>query len=397
MEILVSKDTKGKIRVVKIWYEWSDSQKGFVIHRITSQYGGKETVQPEIWIYKGKAKRTVTEQCNLEYNSHIKKYLDKGYKKLPSDIDISDQSKISDFIGVDKTNQEGVLKPMLAKQADKVSSSVFNKEFYGSRKINGVRALIYFKDGQIRTSSRGSINYDLVLYHIITNNTLVEFFNNHPNAILDGEIYKHGWTLNRISGICRTQSTVSDGQELQFYWYDIVDLDRPFSQRLETIEEWAEELGLSEFDPYKYFSEDELAIQVVPHEKVSGWLNIKTMHDKFVKEGWEGLVIRKSDSLYGPGKRTNDWIKVKEYQEGEYKITGLSEGLRDEDLCFTMETPSGLEFKAKPMGDRLQKQWYRDNIDSLIGKMGTIKYFEMSGAGTDIPQQPIFICVRDYE
>ena len=62
-----------------------------------------------------------------------------------------------------------------------------------------------------------------------------------------------------------------------------------------------------------------------------------------------------------------------------------------------MKTAKGNPFKAKPMGDRLQKQWYREHIDELIGKMGTIKYFELSGVDGDTPQQPIFICVRDYE
>jgi hypothetical protein len=50
------------------------------------------------------------------------------------------------------------------------------------------------------------------------------------------------------------------------------------------------------------------------------------------------------------------------------------------------------------MGDREQKQWYREHINELIGKMLTIKYFEMSGVeGSDVPQQPIGICIRDYE
>lgn len=261
-----------------------------------------------------------------------------------------------------------------------------------------VRCLIYLKDGEIHTASRGSINYDLALFHIVTNEKLEEFFKEHPEVILDGEIYKHGWTLNKISGICRTQTTATDGKDLQFYWYDIVDLEKPFTERYKLIEEYSEELELSDFDPYRCFNEDELAIQVVPHEEVSGWLNMKSLHDKFVKEGWEGLVIRKADSLYGPGKRTNDWIKIKEYKEAEYEIVGLSEGLRDEDMCFIMKTPSGIEFNAKPMGDRLLKQSYRENIDNIIGKMGTLKYFEMSGKeGSDVPQQPIFICVRDYE
>lgn len=397
MEILVTKDTKGKIRVVKLNYEWDDSKRGFVIRRTTLQYGGKETIQPEIWIFKGKAKRTVTEQCKLEFNSHIKKYLDKGYKKLPLTIDFSNKEAIEEFIGEDKTNQEGILKPMLAKQADKIANSVFNKSYYGSRKINGVRCLIYYKNGEIKTASRGAINYDLALLHIITHPKLEKFFKDNPNVILDGEIYKHGWTLNKISGLCRTQSTASDGEPLEFYMYDIVRTDLSFKDRLDIMNQISETLELGEFDPYKQWKKDDLKIQMVPQEPMTGWLSMKNYHDKYVKEGWEGLVIRNVDDVYGPGKRTNAMIKIKEYKEAEYEITGLSEGLRDEDVCFTMKTPSGLIFKAKPMGDRNQKQWYREHIDDLIGKLGTIKYFEMSGAGTDIPQQPIFICVRDYE
>ena len=97
MDILVSKDNKGKIRVVKIDYEWDDSRHGYVIRRSTSQYGGKITIQPEIWVFNGKVKRTVTEQVKLEYNSHLKKYQDKGYKILPSSIQLEDSKAVSDF------------------------------------------------------------------------------------------------------------------------------------------------------------------------------------------------------------------------------------------------------------------------------------------------------------
>jgi hypothetical protein len=50
------------------------------------------------------------------------------------------------------------------------------------------------------------------------------------------------------------------------------------------------------------------------------------------------------------------------------------------------------------MGDRAQKQWYREHIEELKGKMLTIKYFEMSGVeGSDCPQQPVGVAIRDYE
>lgn len=143
MDILVSKDNKGKIRVVEIDYEWDDNRRGYVIRRKTSQYGGKVTVQPEIWIFTGKAKRTVSEQVKLEYNSHLKKYQDKGYKLLPSNIDLKDSPSVQAFVeeqmGEGVSDSNGFKKHMLAKQADKVATSVFDKlkYWYASRKIDG--------------------------------------------------------------------------------------------------------------------------------------------------------------------------------------------------------------------------------------------------------------------
>jgi len=396
MEILVSKDSKGKIRVVELDREWNDQQHGYVIHRTTYQYGGKRTIQPDILIQRGKVNRTVTEQANLEYNSHKKKYLDKGYKLVTPEVKFDDINALYEFLGDNKTNQEGILKPMLAKQADKIASSVFNNDFYGSRKVNGTRCLIYWKDHEIKTASRGSISYDLTLYHIIRHPKLIDFFKKHPEVILDGEIYKHGWPLNRISGMCRSQSTVDETKPLEFYWYDIVDLEKPFSERWELMQEYASELELLEFDPIREWKEGELKIQLLPQKQMTGWSTLMKYHNEYVKEGWEGLVIRKASGKYGPGKRTNDMIKIKIYKDSEYEIVGLSEGLRDEDMCFVMKTSNGQEFKAKPMGDREQKQWYRDHLDELIGKMATIKYFEMSGKeGSEIPQQPIFVAIRE--
>lgn len=71
--------------------------------------------------------------------------------------------------------------------------------------------------------------------------------------------------------------------------------------------------------------------------------------------------------------------------------------MRREDFTFIMETPSGMRFNAKPIGSRELKEYYRAHLNEIIGKMATLKYFEMSGAGTDIPQQPIWIGIRECE
>ena len=372
---------------------------GYIIKRSYGQLKGKATSGPDINIIAGKAKRTTKEQLVLQFNSEVKKQLDKGYKEVEKHPNEYTETELQEIYGDVKMREGATVKPMLAKQEKDVKNrKIFDKEWYISRKINGVRCLIYYDGKRVRTSSRGATNYDIAVIHIIQHPILEKFFENHPTAILDGEVYKNGYTLNKISGICRTQATVSDGKDLEFYWYDIVDLEQPFSERWKTMNEWSKELQLSDFDPYRHFSDSELHIQFLPQEVVSGFDNMKKLHDEWVSEGWEGAVIRNPDSVYKPGSRGNDWIKIKEYFETEYPIVGLSEGLREEDMCFILETPNGQRFNCKPMGDREQKQWYREHIDELIGKNLTIKYFDMSGVeGSEVPQQPVGLTIRDYE
>lgn len=81
-EILISRDSKSKLRVVEISCDWDSNLEIYKLKRSTGQFNGKMIEQPVIEITKGKVKRTISEQATLEFNSHVKKYLDKGYKKI---------------------------------------------------------------------------------------------------------------------------------------------------------------------------------------------------------------------------------------------------------------------------------------------------------------------------
>jgi hypothetical protein len=400
MDILVSKDNKGKIRVVEIDYEWDDNRRGYVIRRKTSQYGGKVTVQPEIWIFTGKAKRTVSEQVKLEYNSHLKKYQDKGYKILPSNIDLKDSPSVQTFVeeqmGEGVSDSNGFKKHMLAKQADKVATSVFDKlkYWYASRKIDGVRCSFYYKDGEVRTASRGGEHYDYSTAFMRHNPKLIQFFENHPDIVLDGELYKHGKSLQQISGAARLEKDTAGMDWLEYYIYDVMDSTKMFEERLKVLHDIESELSLG-FNPNKEWEEGELRFQMVPQEKVVGWTNIQKLHDKYVSEGFEGAVIRDPSKVYNFGGRTNAMIKVKMYKDAEFEIVGYEEGLRPEDMVFVCQTELGAKFEAKPMGPRELKYEYLDRMDEIIGKMATVKYFYLSDEG--VPLQPVLKCIRDYE
>lgn len=398
-DYLISKDSKGKIRVVNISYDWDKDLNGYVIRRFTSQYGGKITTQPIILVDKGKgigkARRTVSEQAKLEYDSRVNKYMDKGYKKLPKSIDLYTKEELDALLPEETTDSEGNLKPMLAKDFHDVATSVLEKQWwYASRKIDGVRCLMFVKDGEIHTSSRGGKNYDNSTYHITCNPKLKKFMLDNPTLILDGELYVHGYSLQTLSGLARLKKETDKCDELQYYIYDVVDTNKTFEERLEILDHIKDGLQL-DFDPNKTFEDGDLQIQMVPHVKVEGWVQIKKTHDSYVKEGFEGAVIRRPDKKYGVNKRTNDMVKVKEYQDGEFKIIGFSEGLRPEDMVFVCVTEDGKEFEAKPVGPRELKHEYLERIDEIIGKMATVKYFSFSDGGT--PTQPVLKCIRDYE
>ena len=398
---LISKDSKGKIRVVEISYEGNEATRIYTIYRYTGQFEGKMTKQPEIIVDKGKATRNIHEQVELQFNALVKGYKDKGYIELENEIDNYNSEELYQLLGESPTGSNGVVKPMLAKQADKVTNTkIFNKEWIASRKIDGLRCIIYLgDDGKLHTSSRGATNYDSAMFEILTHPALIKLFKNNKGLMLDGECYHHGYTLQQINSIARTQKVAKDLEVLQFYWYDIVDLNNPFKSRLakmksiaKELKEYGSEIG---WDPDRIFKENELRIQFVPQVEVSGWDNMMKLHNEYVSEGWEGLVIRDPERPYKPNGRTNDMIKIKVYKDDCFKVIGKEAGLRgSEDMVFIMQMPDGRTFKAKPFGDREQKQEYWINFEEKYnGHIGECKFFYYSDDG--IPLQPAFKAFRD--
>jgi ATP-dependent DNA ligase len=249
-----------------------------------------------------------------------------------------------------------------------------------SRKLNGVRCMIKWNENanRVETVSRGGKNYD-VSAQLITKE-LLDYLRENPSIVFDGELYVHGQYLQKISGIARLETWEPRCETLEYWVYDLAIPDVPFDERLELLR-----------DLQEYF-EDSKKIKIQEHYLTKSWSAIQKLHDKWVADGFEGLVARKPDKKYEFGKRGSTMIKVKMYQEGEFEIIDYAEKLRDEDFCFICQTDDGKVFEAKPIGTREMKAEYIADMDNIIGNKGTCKFFEWSA--DEVPLQATFQCVR---
>ena len=383
IKYLISRDSKGKLREAIV--ELSKNSEGhYCILRNTGCVGGKITSQPVIEITRTCQNRTWIQQATLEYNSVCKKYTDKGYKEIDVDPNSVSIEKLNEVVGKVVTDSNNIIRPMLAKQESKLTNrKILDKEWLCSRKLDGVRALFYWDGKEVRTASRGGEGYDPATTHLRENEELIGFFKENPTIILDGELYKHGKTLQQISGAARMEKNAYDCDWLQYWIYDMYDTANPDM----TAEDRIDFLGRIDWMPVYDKTGDDM-VCLLNHTTVSGEENIWKLHDQYVSEGFEGCVIRNPDKPYKPNGRTNDMLKFKNYKSEDFKVVGYELGLRgSEDMCFICELEDGRTFKAMPCGDRATKEEYVANFEEKYkGHMLECTYFNLSDEG--IPTQP---------
>lgn len=396
IKYLLGRASTGKFRFAVVecdeeWHSIGDGRAGYIIQRSYGQVRGKTTLSPQIIVDRTKQKRNWQEQYTLQFNSEVKKYLDKGYKEIDKHPNEYTDDELLSIFGDVKTNQYGVIKPQLAKQADKVTNpKIFNKEWLISRKLDGVKALFYWDGKEIHTASRGGEHYDYSTIHLRTNPALLAFFKENPTVILDGELFVRGKTLQQLSGAARMEKNAYDCDWLQYWVYDCynsADIDMIASERYKFLEDKFAEAH--NFPIYRS-SEDELEapIRLLGHEYVSGWDNMKKLHDEWVSAGFEGAVITDPSKAYKVGSRCNNLIKIKQYKSEDFKVIGYKLGLRgSEDMTFTCELEDGRTFEAMPVGNREIKAEYVENFEAKYkGHKAECTFFNYSDDG--IPTQP---------
>jgi len=280
-----------------------------------------------------------------------------------------------------------MIKPMLAYKVGKKPVDWSEKVFM-QPKLDGVRCVIQLdKTGKVIAYSRTGKPW-LNIRHILKD--LKPWFAEHPDAILDGELYNHELRndFEQIISLVRTQKPTaymrSKSKKLvQFHCYDYANGNDVYSQRMQ---------NLSVSDMYSY------CVKYVPTWQVTsnGHANLK--HKSFLEKDYEGSILR-LDTKY-QNKRSYGLQKFKDFHDAEATIVGYvpGKGKRTGTLGkFMMQDDKGVEFGCPPGKGYNYKDLANilNNVHDYIGERATFTYFERTKAGSY--RHPLFKTLRNYE
>jgi len=264
----------------------------------------------------------------------------------------------------------------------------FDRDSFIQPKLDGIRCYIT-KDGAFSRNHKEFKTVD----HI--KDAFKTLFKKLPDLVVDGELYNHQFkdNFNKIISLVRKQKPTDEEIDeatryIQFHWYDYVltkfDEDTTvFKHRDQMIKNMIEKLGSRH-------------IVEVPTHEVSILESAKLWHKDFLKQGYEGSIIRLNKPY--EQKRSYNLQKFKDFSDSEAKITGWVEGQGKRIGTigkFLAIDNNGITFGMPVMDDyKIMEKMY-DIAEWYIGKTATFTYFQKTPSGSY--RHPLFKCIRNYE
>ena len=351
------RDSMGRVR------EWRMEQEGCKYRTVAGLMQG-EQVTSEWTVAKAKNvgrsnETSCEEQATKEIENKYKKQLKTGYFRSMGEIDTVQY-----------------VEPMLAKLYRDYSSKIdFSKECWIAQcKFNGMRC-VATKDGLF---TRKGERY-LTCKHI--EEELKPFFDEHPDAVLDGELFNENLRqqLNEISKLIRktvhiTQEDLDRSRSLvKYYVYDGYGFDKytkddHYDQRKPKIDQY--------FHKYSY-------VELVQNWSVQSSSDLEKVYADYVDAGHEGIMLRNCKAPY-ENKRSKYLLKVKPEDDSEAVIVDIIEGEGNwskTGKTITLKWGDKV-FDASFKGSYEQAKQFLVDKDQWIGKTVTFLYNGLTGLGT---------------
>lgn len=213
------------------------------------------------------------------------------------------------------------IRPMLAQSVENVEEAL--KEHEGKTsleyKLDGARLQIHVQGGEVRIFSRRLTEVTTSIPDIVeqvSNNVRCN------EAIIEGEVIAVSSDarplpfqnlMRRFRRIKRIKEMLKE-IPIKLYLFDIIYLDgqllidRPYRERRRILSEISGE------------------IEIVPQLLTSDPKRAQEFFEEAKKKGHEGLMAKKIESKYTPGRRGKKWLKIKETEVLDLVIVGADWG-----------------------------------------------------------------------
>ena len=398
LEKLYKIDSLGKLR------EWTMVIEGDSFHAEKGLVGGKIVCdKPTTAIGKNEGKVNETtneEQALLEAQARWDKKLKEGYARTPKEAETM-----------------SYYEPMLAQKfedREKEIQAIFDDELrvLSQPKLDGIRCIIRVEDGEIVARTRKGRTIDTIP-HVIEE--LSVFFDCNKDAILDGELYNHDLKhdFNKIVSLVRKKTPeMTKGDSEKSFARKQSKYEEALVESKKLIQYWVYDCPKlsDDYDESILFSArnfmlqgeftdvvDGDSVKLVETNECYSFLSLDQAYSSFMENGYEGQMVR-IDGAY-ESKRSKSLLKRKEFQDAEYKVTDIDEGNGNRSgtakhlVCYCDKTKQTFNANIKGNFDYLAE--ILENREYYIGKLATIKFFELTPDG--VPRFPYAIAFRDYE
>lgn len=224
-----------------------------------------------------------------------------------------------------------VLYPMKAMDLSKANTKKYLVyPAFAQRKLDGVRCMATMQNGKVVMFSMKrepivAFPHVLEELEVIFKEVAAKYGEQIASQFhLDGELYNHHLSLQKISGYSRRKvAPVNDpvAESIQYCVFDcfvLNQLDMPFYQRFVLVKPF---LVTDDFKQrYKH-------VHMVKTYYVNNNEEMGQMLQKFVSEGYEGIILRNTNGPYTPSKlssnRSKDLFKYKISSLEDYEIVDI--------------------------------------------------------------------------
>lgn len=344
---LYKKDSKGKVRYLKIWAE---------AHVLMQESGVVGTENPILHTKKikgknlGKSNETSdTEQATLEAKRLNTTKLREGYYETIEEAEVSD-----------------CVLPMLAKDYEKEAKKIKWGEsiVIENPKLDGMRCLAFVKSGGVTLISRKGV--------VIENLRHIESeLSGLPDCILDGELYVHGESFQTNMSYIK-KYTKGKTERISLWVYDMVS-DEPYNIRLSEAVELIS--GLTHVKPITFTF-------------IKSELEMLEKFEEHIKDGYEGMMVKIVDGGYKSNTRSSSLLKYKTFMDNQYKIIDVipSDARPDWGKPVFEGFSAGTKFPVEFKKDLLL------NKNDYIGKIAEVRFFGYTDEG--LPRFPVMVGIR---